>query len=120
MSISDSDLKVLEFLWKNGSCKASYIKKELEKEIGWSPNTTYTVLTRAVQKGLIKRSEPGFMCTPLVGREDVQTSSLIEIRKKLFDDSNLKLVKSLIDNHDFSDAEIKELYALIDKEMRLK
>ena len=32
MSISDSDLKVLEFLWKNGSCKASYIKKELEKE----------------------------------------------------------------------------------------
>ena len=120
MLASDSELKVLTYLWKCGSCKASHISKVFEEEIGWAPNTTYTIIRRAIKKGLITRSDPGFICTPNVKQEDLQASSINELRKNLFDNSPFQLVKSLISNNDFSDEEINELYSLIDKEKRSK
>lgn len=120
MLASDSELKVLTYLWKCGSCKASHISKVFEEEIGWAPNTTYTIIRRAIKKRLITRSDPGFICTPNVKQEDLQASSINELRKNLFDNSPFQLVKSLISNNDFSDEEINELYSLIDKEKRSK
>lgn len=117
---SDAELKILTFLWKNGSCRATQIANALSEELGWAKNTTYTIINRAMKKGLILRTDPGFICTPLVEQKDLQTSSLDEVRKNLFDNSSFELVKSLINNTAFSKEEINELYALIDKEKRLK
>lgn len=117
---SDTELKVLTYLWKNGSCKAIEIANAFLAEFGWAKNTTYTIITRAIKKGLIQRTDPGFICTPLVYKKDIQFSSIDEVRKNLFDNSNFELVKSLIRDTKFSSDEINELYSLIDKEKRSK
>lgn len=113
---SEAELKILSFLWKHGSCKATIIVNSFLDELGWAKNTTYTIIRRAVKKGLVMRTDPGFICTPLVEQKDIQTNSIDEIRKIFFDDSNFKLVKSLINDTKFSSDEINELYSLIDKE----
>lgn len=117
---SDTELKVLTYLWKNGSCKAMQIANAFLVEYGWAKNTTYTIITRAIKKGLIQRTDPGFVCTPLVNQKELQSSSLDDVRKNLFDNSNFELLKSLINNTNFSSEEINELYSLIDKEKRSK
>ena len=117
---SDTELKVLTYLWKNGSCKAIQIANAFSAEFGWAKNTTYTIITRAIKKGLIQRADPGFICTPLVEQKDIQTSSLDEVLKTFFHNSNFELVKSLISGTKFSNEEINELYSLIDEEKRLK
>lgn len=113
---SEAELKILSFLWKHGSCKAIIIANSFLDELGWAKNTTYTIIRRAVKKGLVMRTDPGFICTPLVEQKDIQTNSIDEIRKIFFDDSNFELVKSLINDTKFSSDEINELYSLIDKE----
>ena len=117
---SGSELKILSFLWKHGSCKAIIIANSFLEELGWAKNTTYTIIQRAIKKGLILRTDPGFICTPLVEQKDLQTLSIDEVRKTFFDDSNFELVKSLISDTKFSNEEINELYSLIDKEKRSK
>lgn len=117
---TDTELKILSFLWKHGSCKAIIIANAFLEELGWAKTTTYTIIQRAMKKGLILRTDPGFICTPLVEQKDLQTSSINEVRKTFFDDSNFALVKALISETKFSNEEINELYSLIDKEKRLK
>lgn len=118
--MSDSDLKVLEIIWENGSCKASYIAKTLQQKIGWSLNTTYTVIRRALDKGLIQRTDPGFICSALISREEVQNISIQEVREKYFNNSNINFIKALITNYELSENDIEEIYSVIQKESRAK
>ena len=49
----DSELKVMEVLWKEGDDSAKHISEILNAEIGWNKNTTYTVIKNCVAKGAI-------------------------------------------------------------------
>lgn len=115
---SEAELKILSFLWKHGSCKAIIIANSFLDGFGWAKNTTYTIIKRAVKKGLVMRTDPDFICTPLVEQKDIQINSIDGIRKIFFDDSNFELIKSLINDTKFSSEEINELYSLIEKEKR--
>lgn len=42
----DSELKVMEVLWKEGDDSAKHISEILNAEIGWNKNTTYTVIKK--------------------------------------------------------------------------
>ena len=112
---SEAELKILSFLWKHGSCKATIIANSFLDELGWAKNTTYTIIRRTVKKGLVMRTDPGFICTPLVEQKDIQTNSIDEIRKIFFYYFNFELVKSLINYTKFFSDEINELYSIIDK-----
>ena len=120
MVISDSELKVLEVIWENGDCKASDIAKILEKKCGWAFNTTYTVIKRAINKGFIKRTDPGFICSKLISREEVQNHSIEEVREKYYNNSNINFIKTLISQCELSDNDIDEIYSVIHKESRVK
>ena len=50
MSLNDSELKVLEVLWEHGDLTASQIYKILAEKVGWSRNTSYTIIKRCVDK----------------------------------------------------------------------
>ncbi len=58
----DSELKVMDILWKKGDLPARHVADVLTKALGWNKNTTYTLIKRCIKKGAIERSEPNFMC----------------------------------------------------------
>ena len=62
IKLFDSELKVMDVLWKEGDKTAKQISDILKEEIGWNMNTTYTVIKKCMAKGAIERSEPNFMC----------------------------------------------------------
>ena len=51
----DSELKVMEVLWREGDVSAKHISEVLNTEVGWNKNTTYTVIKKCVAKGAIER-----------------------------------------------------------------
>lgn len=53
----DSELKVMEVLWKEGDDSAKHISEILNAEIGWNKNTTYTVIKNVLQKELLNVME---------------------------------------------------------------
>ncbi|WP_312159962.1 BlaI/MecI/CopY family transcriptional regulator [Oscillibacter sp.] len=56
----------------------------LTDRVGWNKNTTYTMIKKCIEKGAIDREEPGFLCKPLVTRDEVQQSETEQLIDKMF------------------------------------
>ena len=57
----DSELKVMDVLWRGGDKTAKQISETLKRELGWHGNTTYTVNKKCGDPGAIQRLEPQFL-----------------------------------------------------------
>ena len=111
----DSEIKVMEIIWEKGPLSAKEISLIAADSIGWNKNTTYTVIKKLEAKGFIRRDEPGFICTPLVTREEVQKQETESLINRFFGGSKKALFSALIDKEDLTDEQAEELQRLIDK-----
>ena len=96
VKLFDSELKVMDILWRKGDQTAKQIADLLREETGWNVNTTYTVIKKCVAKGAIQRTEPNFLCHPLLPKTEVQKAETDELIGKLFDGSADKLFSALL------------------------
>lgn len=115
MKLFDSEIKLMEIIWQSEPVSAKAVSLKAEAEIGWNKNTTYTVIKKLIDKGYIKRTEPGFICTSLIKKSDAQKSEAAELVDKLFAGSKKALFSALLEDEELSDSELAELRALIDK-----
>ena len=111
----DSEAKVMDIIWEKGPLSAKEISLIAAESIGWNKNTTYTVIKKLEAKGFIRRDEPGFICTPLVSREQMQKQETESLINKFFGGSKKALFSALIDKEDLTDEQAEELQRLIDK-----
>ncbi|MCI9290004.1 MAG: BlaI/MecI/CopY family transcriptional regulator [Oscillospiraceae bacterium] len=110
----DSELKVMNPLWVGGPQPAGTLAKKLAQSCGWNRNTTYTVIKKLIHKGAVSRSDPGFVCTPLVTREEVQRMETESLIARLFDDSKAQFLSAFLSGEGLAPAEAAQLRALID------
>ena len=115
VKLFDSELKIMNVLWKEGDTTAKHISDVLKEETGWNMNTTYTLIKRCIKKGAIERSEPNFMCHALIAREEVQAAEAGELLAKIFDGAVDKMFAALIGGKKLSEDEIKNLKELVNK-----
>lgn len=109
----DSELKVMDVLWKYGDCTAKYISDVLKESAGWNMNTTYTLIKRCIKKGAILRSEPHFMCHALVAKEEIQQEQTDELINKIYDGSADKLFAALLGRKKLSAEQIENLKKIV-------
>lgn len=110
----DSEAKVMEIIWANSPISAKEISLIAADIIGWNKNTTYTVIKKLEVKGFVKREDPGFICTPLVSRSQIQKVEAASLVKKIFGGSRQALFSALLEDEPLTDSEIQELRRLID------
>ena len=113
IKLFDSELKVMDVLWKEGDMSAKQISDILKETTGWNMNTTYTVIKKCIAKGAIERSEPNFMCHAQIAREEVQVAETEELLHKLFDSSPDLLFASLLGHQKLSKAQIDNLRCMV-------
>ena len=113
IKLFDSELKVMDVLWKEDDKPAKEIAAVLKEQVGWNVNTTYTLIKRCISKGAIERSEPNFMCHALIPKEQVQEQETIELINKVFDGSADLLFASLLNRKNLSDEEIERLKQIV-------
>ena len=113
VKLFDSELKVMDVLWKEGDVKAKHIADVLTKELGWNKNTTYTLIKRCMKKGAIERSEPNFMCHALISKEEVQEAETNELIDKIYDGSADKLFAALLSRKKLSAEQIEKLKKIV-------
>ena len=111
----DSEAKVMEIIWEKGPLSAKEISLIASDSIGWNKNTTYTVIKKLEAKGFIRRDEPGFICTPLVSREQMQKQETESLINKFYGGSKRALFSALLDKENLTDEQVEELQRLIDK-----
>ncbi len=113
VKLFDSELKVMDVLWREGDTTAKHISNVLTEEVGWNMNTTYTLIKRCIKKGAIERSEPNFMCHALIPKEDVQEAETNELINKIYDGSADKLFAALLGRKKLTAKQIEELRQII-------
>lgn len=115
IKLFDSELKIMDVLWENGECTAKYIAETLKEQVGWSKTTTYTVIKKCIDKKVIGRKEPHFVCTPLVTKEEVREFETRELINKMYDGTADCLVASILGSRKLSPEEIIRLKQLVEK-----
>lgn len=113
--IFDSELKVLELLWNGGEMTAKDIAVQAKEQVGWSKTTTYTVLKKCVEKGLIERTEPGFRCRALVTQQEAQRQGAQELIDRMYGGAADRLVASLLEGKALSPEGIERLRKLVEE-----
>ena len=117
IKLFDSELKVMNVLWREGDRTAKEISDILKAETNWNMNTTYTVIKKCIAKGAIERSEPGFLCHALIPKESVQEAETDELIGKLYDGSVDKLFAALLGRKKLSAEQINRLKQMVEGEV---
>ena len=109
MKLFDSELKVMDVIWKEGDCTAKHIAEALTASEGWNKNTTYTLIKRCIKKEAIERIEPNFVCHALISKEEVQQVETNELVDKVYDGSVDKLFAALLGRKTLTKKQIEHL-----------
>ena len=113
--IFDSELKIMDILWTAGELPAREIAALAADQVGWSKTTTYTVLKKCVEKGLLERRDPGFLCRPLLTRQDAQRRETRDLIDRMYGGSADRLVASLLEGKSLSTQELQRLRQLVEE-----
>ena len=114
IKVFDSELKVMDILWKEGDLTAGQLAKMLKEQVGWNRNTTYTVIKKLIDKGAVERYGANFTCRALITREQVQQYEAVELVVKLFDNSAEALLSSFLNSKALSEEEIERLKRIVE------
>ena len=114
IKVFDSELKVMEALWKAGDLTAGQLVHAIKEQVGWSRTTTYTVIGKLIDKGAIERYGSDFSCKAVITKEQVQQYEATELIDKLFNGSAELLMSAFFNGKKVSQEEIESMKRFVD------
>lgn len=115
IKLFDSELRVMDILWREGDTSAKQLAEALSASVGWSKTTTYTVIKKCIDKKAVERIEPGFVCRALVSRRQIQEYETDELIEKMYGGAADGLVASLLGRRRLSSQEVENLKKLVEE-----
>ena len=111
--ISDSELELMKIVWsQGGTARYARIMEELARTgRTWQKNTVITLLSRLVEKGMLRTSKIGRRneYAAIVTEEDYQAAQTQRLLNKLYEGSAKGLVAALIQRDLLSAEDYEEL-----------
>lgn len=118
--VSNSELELMKIVWANGGTALyAHIMEELSKAgFTWQKNTVITLLSRLVEKGLLKTSKIGRRneYTAVISEADYQAEQTQVLLNKLYEGSAKGLVAALIQREILSTEDYEELKQFWERE----
>lgn len=111
--IFESEYRFCLILWENEPIKSTELAKLCKERLDWSKTTTYTVIKRLSERGVIKNENA--LVTSLVSKEDAQQSELGELMDKKFEGSLPAFIAAFGKRQDLTEAEIEEIRRIIER-----
>lgn len=116
--LHEGELNIMELLWSNKELAAKDIAKVIKEYIGWEKNTTYTVIKRLIDKGAVKREDPGFICKALISKRTIQYTETKLLLDKLYNGSLNNFFSEFLNNQALKPVEIIALERIISQYKR--
>ena len=121
MDLSQSEEELMQYLWK---LEKAFMKDLLEEypEPKPAPTTVATLLKRMTEKGFVDYEQMGRsrQYYPLVRKSDYFSKHVNGLIKKFFDNSASQFASFFTSETDLSEAELKELKSIVEKEIERK
>ena len=111
--IFESEYRFCLILWEHEPVSASALAKLCQEQLGWKRTTTYTVIKRLGERGVLK-NENGTIAS-LVSKDQAQASEIDELVEKKFEGSLPTFIAAFTKRQDLSDADLDEVQRMIDR-----
>lgn len=111
--VFESEYRFCLILWEYEPIKSSELVNICKEKLGWKPTTTYTVIKRLSERGVLKNENT--IVSSLVSKDEVQASEINEMVEKTFEGSLPAFVAAFTRHQKLSEADIDELQQMIDK-----
>lgn len=112
LKLSESEYRFATIVWENEPLGSGELVKLCAQELGWKKSTTYTVLKKLCDRGVLQNVDT--TVTPLVKQEQVQKYQSEQFIKRTFGGSLPRFITALMDDKTLSRQEADELKKLID------
>ena len=110
--IFESEYRFCLILWEHEPLPSAELAKLCRERLGWSRTTTYTVIHRLAERGVVK-NENGFVSS-LVSKDEAQAAELDELVEKTCEGSLPAFVAAFARKTKLSQNEVDQLRAMID------
>lgn len=111
--IFESEYRFCLILWEHEPISSRELSQLCKEKLGWSKTTTYTVIKRLSDRGVLKNENT--VVTSLVSKEEVQASEIDELVEKKFEGSLPAFIAAFAKKKNLSDDEIEQIRKIIDK-----
>ncbi len=111
--IFESEYRFCLILWEHEPITASELVKLCQERLGWKRTTTYTVIKRLSERGVLK-NEDGTVSS-LISKDEAQASEIDELVEKRFEGSLPAFVAAFTKHQNISKAELDEVQRMIDR-----
>ena len=111
--IFESEYRFCLILWEQEPVKSSELVRLCQERLGWKPTTTYTVIKRLSERGVVKNENS--VVTALVSREQVQAAEIDELVEKKFEGSLPAFVAAFTKHRSVTEEEIDQVQRMIDR-----
>ncbi|MBO4909771.1 MAG: BlaI/MecI/CopY family transcriptional regulator [Lachnospiraceae bacterium] len=102
-----------DIVWANEPIGSGDLVKVCEKELGWKKPTTYTVLRKLCEKGLLQ-NEDGVVTT-LMSRDDFYSAKSEQIIEDSYEGSLPAFIAAFTSRKKLSNSEVDEIQKMIDE-----
>lgn len=111
--IYESEYRFCLILWEHEPVRSKELVRLCQEQLGWKPTTTYTVIKRLSERGVLKNENT--LVTSLVSKDAVQEAELGEFVEKTFEGSLPAFVAAFTRRGDLRKEDIDALQAMIDR-----
>ncbi len=111
--VFESEYRFCLILWEHEPVKSTELVRLCEQELGWKKATTYTVIKRLSERGVIKSEDA--VVTSLVSKQEVQKAEMEEMVEKTFEGSLPAFVAAFASHAKLKEEDAKKLLKMIDE-----
>ncbi len=109
--IFNSEYRFCLILWEHEPINSTKLALLCKEQLGWSRPTTYTVIRRLSERGVLKNEDT--IVSSLVTKEQVQQSEMEEMMERTFEGSVPAFIAAFANSKRLSKEDIGQLEALI-------
>lgn len=110
--IFESEYRFCLILWENEPVSSGRLVQLAREGLGWSKATTYTVIRRLSERGVLKNENT--IVSSLISKEEAQKSRLEELVEETFEGSMPAFIAAFSKTRKLTRQETQQLKALID------
>lgn len=111
--VFESEYRFCLILWEHEPVKSSELVSLCAQQLGWKPTTTYTVIKRLSERGVLKNENT--VVTSLVSKDEVQAAEIDELMEKKFEGSLPAFLAAFTRNRKLTREQIDEVQQMIDR-----
>ena len=110
--IFESEYRFCLILWEHEPVNSTRLVELCKEQLGWSKATTYTVIRRLAERGVLKNENT--IVSSLISKEQAQESQLEEMVEKTFEGSMPAFIAAFSRSRKLTKQEVRQLQELID------